>query len=65
MVHLMTSNSFRHACRKHTLSWSYEIWWSWFFSVGNYFNKPIRHVVCAGALGLVKPIHRVVELSEL
>jgi len=28
-------------------------------------NKPIRHVVCAGALGRVKPNPRVVPLNEL
>jgi len=28
-------------------------------------NKPIRHVVCAGALVRVRPIHRVVPLYEL
>jgi len=28
-------------------------------------NKPIRYVVCAGALGRVKPSPKVVPLNEL
>jgi len=28
-------------------------------------SKPIRHIVCAGALGRVKPNPRVVPLNEL